>query len=115
MKILQILLGSIEIFWIYSGSYIYFVRLAGKEPYLLIRTMFHELKPFYLPSVVLLYLLSSFHEVKNAGDIILLFINALGYWIYKDIDKDDRWKRRKERLAEKVTQVGSRLEVVPAK
>jgi hypothetical protein len=82
-----------------------------------LRWLWAELRPFYLPACVVGVL-----ETVLAGEGGGFWIwvgHALQFacwWIYKNVDDDDedRWKRRKAKLKEKVAQLGGRLVVVPA-
>lgn len=114
LNIIQLIFKFTADLWLFSGIYIVITRLFGKTPYEFIRTIFHELKPFYVPSVIMYHVIEATERTFNFWDYILLAINLWFYWAYKDVDKDDRWKRRKEKLAEKVAQVGSKLAIVPA-
>lgn len=115
IKFIVFLLEFQSSIWLLSGLYIHVTRRwFNKEPYQFARTIFHELKPFYLPGIILGYIIGSMYENRNGWDIVVLIVNVFYYWVYKDVDKDDRWKRRKEKLAEVVKQVGNRLEVVPS-
>lgn len=78
------------------------------------RTVFHEVKPLYW------YLLAC-HTITQAVVALSIFggvveiVVAVGAWfLFKDVDKDDRWKRRKKKLKEMVTALEGRLHVVPA-
>lgn len=83
------------------------------------RNVYHECKPFYWPAVI----------VMIAGDVYphsfityvlnwVHWLNLVTFWIAwiacKDVDDDDRWKRRRRKLAEAVKSIGSKLVVVPA-
>lgn len=41
-------------------------------------------------------------------------LKLVNWFQLKDVDEDDRWKRRKAKLASKVAKRGGRLAVVPA-
>jgi len=72
-----------------------------------------ELKPFYLPALVVSTVL--FCRDGFSWDIAVHSgFGVLNWFLYRDLDDDDRWKRRKEKLAEKVSRSGSRLVVHPA-
>ena len=73
-----------------------------------------ELRPFYLPAVAVII---SKHVMN--GDILGWYAitdaaKIYGWWMLKDIGDDDRWKRRRAKVVEKVQRLGSRLVVVPA-
>ena len=72
----------------------------------------NELKPFYLPALAVSTVLGcldgfSWNTAVHAG------FGVLNWFLFKDLDDDDRWKRRKKKLAEKVSRSGSRLVVQP--
>lgn len=76
-----------------------------------------ELRPFYLPAALIII---SDDVVTGRlwgsgwaifGDAALLAC----WWLYKDVDDDDRWKRRRAKVVGKVKALASgRLTVVPA-
>jgi len=78
------------------------------------RTLRAELKPFALG----LYLASELEAMSSDPGFWTYLFFAIGlycWWAYRsDKDDDDRWKRRKQRLADKVAEVGGRLTIVPA-
>jgi len=78
-----------------------------------LRFIHNELKPFYLPALAVSTVLGcldgfSWNTAVHAG------FGVLNWFLLKDLDDDDRWKRRKEKLVEKVSRSGSRLVVHPA-
>ena len=87
-------------------------RRDGREPERWARWCWAELRPFFLPAnagfVVAGYLVS---PATLGGSAIALPLGLLVWHFCKDID-DDRWKRRKAKLAEKVARKGDRLVVV---
>lgn len=113
IKVLEFLFGFVANLWLYAAFIIFVVRVAGGEPYQSIRTIFHELKPFYLPSTVIGYIFGSTYRERDGWDIVFFAVAVLSYWLYKNVDKDDRWQKRKEKLLEKVAQVGAKLAIVP--
>lgn len=114
IRTLEFLVAMVANVWVYAGFYLYVTRIMLRiEPYQFVRTIFHELKPLYLPCVVSGYVLGSMIRNRDGWDLVLFIIAVAAYWFYKNIDKDDRWKRRKEKVLEKVEQVGSKLVSVP--
>jgi len=100
--------------WIVAAVLLYL--LPSKRQHLGIqRWLWAELRPFYLPAVFI-----GIARDVLSGDIIgwsALWdgFALLNWWIYKDIDDDDRWKRRKAKVTGKVKALASgRLTVVPA-
>jgi hypothetical protein len=78
------------------------------------RHMYHEIRPFYV-------FLCCVAAVKYAADgfnwtdVISNGVHVLNWYLYRDVDDDDdRWKRRREKLREKIEQVGGKLVVAPA-
>jgi hypothetical protein len=101
--------------WCIAAVLIYLTKTVGRRPAEVIRAVFHELRPFYWPAfcvetVAEAWLDQPFGFWQAVGIASTVFC----WWFYKDIDKDDRWKRRKAKLADKVRRAGSRLVVSPA-
>lgn len=71
-----------------------------------------ELRPFYLPAVVVIIashaLTGKLHGWVQITDPCLI----LNWFFFKD-QGDDRWKRRRTRLSERVARLGARLVVIP--
>lgn len=80
----------------------------------LARNLFAEIRPF-LPWIIVGDLLV---EALRYGHVtpISVALHAVGalLWAASRRDDDDRWKRRRKRLTEKITRAGSRLTVTPA-
>lgn len=78
------------------------------------RTLRAELKPFALG----LYLAGELQEMTDDPGFWAYLFFAIGLYCWwacrNDEDDDDRWKRRRQKLADKVAEVGGRLQVVPA-
>ncbi len=77
--------------------------------------VYYELRPF-LP-----YTLAADHVADliatgplGPGRIISDLIVLACWWVLTKYDPDDRWKKRRKKVAEKVARVGGRLVVVPA-
>lgn len=106
--------------WTFSAVCILSSRELHREPKEIFQTIFWEMRPFYWPSVVALWMLGIVPDpVAWAADWInWAYIPAfyLTWRWLKDVDDDDddRWKRRRRRAAEAVKSIGSRLVVVPA-
>lgn len=103
------------ILWYFSGFNIYCYIKYGKDldSNRYIRTwrwIYHELKPFVIPMIVVMCATYPFGVPANAIDAI---INIIAWKLFKDIDKDDRWKKRLARAKDKVRAFGSKLVVVP--
>lgn len=72
-----------------------------------------EIKPFYWPMAIV-YI----WDVVNSDVAIWLkattILGIFLVWSYIKKDRDDRWKRRKKKLLEKVSVIGGRLAITPA-
>jgi len=103
--------------WVAAAWTIHMAKRMGDEPRPIFRNIYHELRPFYWAAVLALrapiimkngllaYVLDWVHYLSWG---ISIFV-----WVaLKDIDDDDRWKRRRKKLAEAVKQIGDRLVVV---
>jgi hypothetical protein len=103
--------------FVFSAWAIQIRRGLGRELPTLARTIYHETRPFYWASVaaiwapdwydkgVLAFLLNWLHYLW----LVCYYVN---WRMMKDVDDDDRWKRRRRKLAEAVKRVGDRLVVV---
>jgi hypothetical protein len=105
----------VSLAWILAA---FFIKLIPRGRNRITRAVFWELRPFYLPAVVVGYVLDSVADGHPVGALRIIFfaVNVANWWWYKDADTDDddRWKRRRRKVAEKVERVGGRLAVVPA-
>jgi hypothetical protein len=79
-----------------------------------LRWLVAELQPLYLPAVVVVNASGIWvhHDPLNAWRLVGTACALANYWLFKDND-DDRWKRRRRKLAERIARIGSRLVVVP--
>jgi hypothetical protein len=75
-----------------------------------------ESKPFALPAVIAMYVAVVAVGKGGWSNNLTLIIEA-ACWLYwrKDPDDDDRWKKRRKKVAEQVSVVGGRLQVVPVR
>lgn len=108
-----LLTGFASMVWTFAGLTIAVAKLRGSEPPKAIRTVYHELRPFYLLLVLVSNVSWAIARQSTGPAYFLLTVDILCWFAYKDIDDDDRWKRRRTRIAERVAQVGGRLTVVP--
>lgn len=78
--------------------------------------VYHELQPFYIPALVSR---TFFDAIWNNGSIIWQGLNVvfgiLAWYVYKNMDDDDRWKKRMKKLGDKVKSLGHKLVVVEVK
>ncbi len=80
----------------------------------IVNTLFFELRPFYLAAVFTAALVTLATGEWTWGHPIAVAISLVNWWLMRqDEDNDDRWKRRREKLAAKVEAVGGKLTVVP--
>lgn len=74
-----------------------------------------DLRPLYLPAVAAYHACRLVNGISPAWVAFMLIVDLVIWWALKDLgDHDDRWKRRREKLAARVAQFGGRLTVVPA-
>lgn len=77
----------------------------------LARRIFRETKPFVLPAIALML----FTDTHSMSGRVIDFAVSLYIWFnFKDIDKDDNWKRRLEKLKSKVAIQESKLVIIPS-
>jgi hypothetical protein len=103
--------------WMFTAMGIKLAVLLGiaadrLKPFRTIRT---ELRPFALPALLVSYVAAAFPDGLGPWGYLGLALNLWNWWnLFRDKDDDDRWKRRREKLAAKVAEVGGKLQVVPA-
>jgi len=86
-------------------------RAMGREPSTLMRALFHETRPFYWPATALW---AGLHILTGTSPVMVGVVVAM--WTFAWFggpDDDDRWKRRRKRLADRVAVAGHRLVVAP--
>lgn len=97
--------------WIFTGFALY-LKWPKRG---LVYGLFHEIRPFYLPLVVANYVATVVADghVVNGPAGFSFAMNLFNWWMYRNAgDDDDRWKRRRRKVTDAVSRVGSRL--VPA-
>lgn len=82
------------------------------------RRVKREVRPFYMPSIVVGLTADFFSLGRDVLDPLLLTgygVMAVVYWVISraDDDDDDQWKRRRDRVAGAVRELGGKLVVVP--
>ncbi|MGW5556902.1 hypothetical protein ACWER9_06720 [Micromonospora sp. NPDC003944] len=99
--------------WAFSGVTYPVAKLLGRDVPSLARHLYNELRPFYLPAVVVAFVTAGMLDVGWWRWVNLGF-NLWNWWSFRNFDDDDdRWKRRRKRLAERVSvSAGGRLVVV---
>lgn len=103
--------------WVWSALiYVYAKRFGGRESLMhLVSRLKGEIQPLFWP----MFVVNSIDIMQGDGNvfvkIILIAINFGGWFVFKDVgDDNDRWKRRGEKLKEKVVELASgRLGVSP--
>lgn len=89
-------------------------RLFGWPQHPIIPALYFNLKPFFLPALMIGTGYDFARGNMSPVDYILTAISfVFGIMIYNDKDDDDRWKRRREKLASKVQEAGGKLVIVP--
>lgn len=104
--------------WVlYMATRIAEIKGRTYEPTRALRWVWAELRPFYLPACFI-------HTFVSRGDLFVIghwwsmateATDYLGWFLFKDVIDDDRWERRREKLASRVERRGSRLVVAPVK
>lgn len=104
------------VLWVYNGLILKMWFGRRDHPFLKTpRWVWAELRPFYLPAVVVhIVNLSMLGQVLGWNSFFIA-CTVLNWWLLKDADDDDRWKRRKRKLAEKIERQGARLVAVPVR
>lgn len=102
--------------WAVCGSQIWFRRLAAGPPApAVIRAIYHEVKPAYLPLLVGAHVTNLLWVRQfRWSDLVATAVGAAIYWWLRNVDTDDRWKRRARALGQLVVRSVHRLRVVPA-
>ena len=104
--------------WAYTAWVMCWIaRFLGVRSRRWINWVFFELRPiapfFLLASYLLESVLRGNHGM--GWRIFTLACGAYNWWASRgDKDDDDRWKKRRRKVAARVKQVGQRLAVVPA-
>lgn len=80
-----------------------------------VRSFLIEIRPLYYPSAAL----NAWDTMSQAdtpawSKAWILFGVFVGWYLLKSLGDDDRWKRRRKKLLEKVSSVGGRLVITPA-
>jgi hypothetical protein len=120
LALLEAFAATIAFGW-YTSSIILFMWIQFQNPppnwVLALRGLRAELRPFFLPASVVLVAIHTGNGEIQGWWTALNDGCRFGLWfIYKDFDNDDdRWKRRRTKLAEKIQRIGARLVVVPVR
>lgn len=112
MRLVVTLAGMVQLIWIMASIMIlWFGRHLDLRE---IRWIWAELRPFYLPAALISIGDVVVHGQLRGWNILFAVCSLANWWFFKDVDKDDRWKRRKAKLVEKIQRQGARLVVVPS-
>jgi hypothetical protein len=103
----------VPVCWNLASAAILAAQIFGREPSELARTVRAELRPFYWPAIVAYTALAITAGMSPVKVGFLVGIWTLT-WFTENSDDDDRWKRRRKKLAERVSVAAGRLQVVPA-
>lgn len=108
---------TVFLVWVWASLINSVVRIRRPEAdRSALRWLHNELRPFALPALVLSQVadILAGHHQGVIGNIVFA-INVVNWWLIRRDrhDDDDRWQRRRDRLAGKVAEVDGRLVVVP--
>jgi hypothetical protein len=95
-----------------SAGYLGWARLLGWQRTALARVMRSELRPLYLPAIACIALTEATNPHWFAALWVAIFL--VDWWVTRNDDHDDRWRRRARKAGELVARVGARLQVVPS-
>lgn len=117
LDLLLLLVAHAQVLWVYSSTILALSRLLGSLlPERVMRlcvTLASELRPLYLPAVVLQIAADAMAGRLLGWNAFFHGFALLAWWIFKD-EGDDRWRKRRKRIREKVARRGARLVVIPA-
>lgn len=103
--------GCVNVAWLFACMVWFFVDLADREPPRIVVWLASELRPLYWPAS-LIVIVASCSDGVGWLDALNAACTVINWYVLKD-KHDDRWRKRRVKLAEKVTRRGSRLVVVP--
>lgn len=115
MGIVAVIASTISVAWSWSSYMLYLAKSRAPERFermTVLRRIAAELRPFFLPAATFVLV----HDLFTGPAWACVFdaIALSGWWVLKDVDDDDRWKRRRKKVAEKVKALASgRLVAVP--
>jgi hypothetical protein len=99
--------------WIGSGIVLRLRLWFAPPPSPETRLVYHELKPWYWPAVVVGTLADAADAGLHLLDWLWLAVMFGAWWWLRNADDDDRWRRRARAAAAWVARAGARLRVVP--
>src|SRR5690348_14297918 len=95
---------------VYMLSTIVVVIMRRSDP--IFRTIRNELRPFSLVILAAMRVPQLMLDRAHWWTYLLIGVDLLAWWLYRKNDDDDRWKKRRQKLADKVAEIGGRLQVV---
>lgn len=105
--------------WLVSASAIWIDNMLGRRltdrSRAAYRWLYLEIKPFFLYLVVFQVVAAAVVGDLDGWDAFACAINIWNWYLFRNLDDDDRWKRRGEKLRSKVEVLQGRLVVVPAR
>lgn len=108
------LLWAFHIVWLVSWAFVALPPFWGRSVPPLARWVFNEGRPLMPVAIIAVFLIDA---LLRGTDGMAWRIVALAIWMWNwwrsGRDKDDRWKRRKRKLHERVARVGTKLVAVP--
>ena len=105
--------GNVMLTWALFGGALMFKRAGMPCPNLIV-TIWAELRPFYLPATFIYVAVDVAHGRIWGLDMVFHVCYVLNWFLFKDVDDDDRWKRRRRKVLEKIRATDRGLVVVPA-
>jgi hypothetical protein len=104
--ILATICANVSSIWIFSSMFF--------DQYSLARRLYFELRPFYPVTRTAYWILTMMHRPLSWWMYIFMGLDVLCWFILKDrTDDEDRWKRRRRKVAEKIKATNGKLTVVP--
>lgn len=114
MNVIVGLAGVVVSVWALSALGLSWFGRHDLPPVRICRFLWAELRPVYLPGVAILIAQHVMAGEMLGWNSLLHACQIFNWFAFKDIDDDDRWKRRKAKLVERIERRGARLVVVPA-
>lgn len=109
---------AISLLWLFAAAALRLRAYLDDKAVALAYEIWAELKYLALVSFLTAPYLSLLHRPQRNGIMWAAFgtvLNGAMWWLYRDEgDDDDRWKRRRRKLAQKIAEVGGKLAVVPS-
>lgn len=119
-EVIAIPMSCANTVWMFSALLLTLGRDAGIRDFdagvfRVARWIFHEVKPFFRPFAVILGLYYALPlDLFSWVSLLMLVAQLVFFHFYKDIDDDDRWQRRKQKIFDKITITDGKLAVIPA-